>query len=241
MPRSPGSMRPRLSPATRSRSRTRTTATAAATGCTVTWPCEATRRRLAQGGVVWSVVPRGTIYEATEFGSDSRISEMCARGNQSYDEFCADGIGGHNYGSGNPVEVFKVGTTYHAGTSDGLSEIKDMLQNGHSVVECAKSNIGGVDIIRYANAIKTFATLVQPEREGFEHVKVTVLCGPAGSGKTRYVQEKYRAGVLYLCVDAVGHERRQGLVVRKILGSAHRALRRISRPDRLQHHAYLRC
>jgi len=142
-------------------------------------------------------IPRGFINDAQEYGPDSVIVARCARGNQSLEEFKAEGVDGQNYGSGDPVEAFRVGISQHGGTSTKLAEIYEAMENGYTPRECVRNGFGGDANLKYANAIKNFAPLMQPKREGYVHVKVTVLYGPSGSGKTRYVHEKYPDEELY--------------------------------------------
>lgn len=148
---------------------------------------------------VWRrLIPRGIIYDAESLGSDARITSMCARGNQTYAEFCADSVDGENYGDGDPFEVFSHGSLSHRGTDTKLVEIRDAIQDGMSAAECATNGIGGVAVIKFAGAISMFESQVQRKRDGFQRVEVIVLHGPSGSGKTRYVHTRHTPESLHV-------------------------------------------
>lgn len=84
----------------------------------------------------------------------------------------------------------KIGNFVSRGYRSDLHNIKDDLKNGARLYDIMENYTG--DFVRYHAGIEKMKSLIDNEQSKiYRDVNVTVLVGPAGSGKTSYVSKKH--------------------------------------------------
>lgn len=107
------------------------------------------------------------------FGTKKLHLEMCRGSELDNDKYCAKD--GNN-------KIW--GEFITQGQRTDLEQLQKMLEDGESMRKCAKEYFG--DYIRYHKGLEKYKQLVDQEKtKEFRQVKVEVITGPTGCGKTK--------------------------------------------------------
>lgn len=89
---------------------------------------------------------------------------------------------------------FEFGTWSKQGQRNDLLNIKDMIDKGATMMQVAQDHFG--DYIRYHRGLEKYKSMYDKKTAtNRRNVKVTLICGPTGSGKTSSVLDKHNDDV----------------------------------------------
>lgn len=110
-----------------------------------------------------------------------QASDYCKKGEQPHEEWTRLGTKGPNYGLN--ASVFEEGQLSAPGNRSDLSELYNDLKSGKSDAELQELHTS--TYAKYYKAVDRMRLNLSTSDSAFQHVKVTVLYGDAGTGKTR--------------------------------------------------------
>lgn len=99
----------------------------------------------------------------------------------------------------------KLGSFVSRGYRSDLHNIKDDIKNGASLYDIMENYTG--DFVRYHSGITKMKELIDNKKsQSWRDVETTILVGEAGSGKTKYVYDKYGYDSVFK-IDGAGNDK----------------------------------
>ena len=114
-------------------------------------------------------------------GTPARAIEYCKKGEQSKQEWTAQGKHGPNYGKNVDIAL-EEGTLGEPGKRTDLLEVVASLQSGKRLSEVAAES--PEVFIKYAKGIERYHALLDKPRDKNDPIEIIVHYGPTGTGKT---------------------------------------------------------